>query len=150
MPCASHRSDDHPGYPTVTATTAHFNAATDINDTIATGLLPPIPANTFIIAVNSPTSVTLNHNASVSKTEQHADHRELEHPLSDRWRDHNSTTITSANADFVPGDVGRIVTGTNIPWYDTIASVTDATTAVLTTVATATGTAQSLTIGADE
>ena len=46
--------------------------------------------------------------------------------------------------------MGRIVTGTNIPGYDKIASVTNTTTAVLTTAATATGTAQTLTIGANE
>ena len=62
----------------------------------------------------------------------------------------NSTTITSATANFVSSDVGRIVTGTNIPGYDKIASVTNPTTAVLTTKATATGTAQTLTIGAHE
>ena len=62
----------------------------------------------------------------------------------------NSTTITSATANFLPADVGRIVTGTNLPGYDKIASVTNTTTAVLTTRATATGTSQTLTIGANE
>jgi hypothetical protein len=54
------------------------------------------------------------------------------------------------NANFTSADVGRIVTGTNLPNYDTIASVTNSSTAVLTAAATATGIKQSLTIGADE
>ena len=60
------------GSATITSASAHFNAATDINHTVsgpntAFGLIP-IPADSFIIAVNSPTSVTLNHNATASKT----------------------------------------------------------------------------------
>jgi len=55
-----------------------------------------------------------------------------------------------SNADFTSADVGGYVTGTNIPGYDTIASVSNAYTAVLTTAATASGTAQSLTIDANQ
>lgn len=59
-----------------------------------------------------------------------------------------STTVTSATAAFVAGDVGTAITGAGIPAGATIASVTSATTAVLSVAATATATAVSITFGA--
>jgi hypothetical protein len=143
------------GSATVTSATGHFNAATDLNHTVAgptTIFGPsPIPANAFIIAVNSPTSVTLNHNATASKTAVSLTiSNSSTRGVADGVTTNASTIISSATANFVSADVGRIVTGTNLPGYDTIASVTSPTIAVLTTAATATGTAQSLTIGANE
>jgi hypothetical protein len=138
------------GSPTVTSTSAlsHFKAATDINHTISGG---GIPADSFIIAVNSASSVTLNHDATSTKS---AETLTIENSsiraVADGVTTSASKTITSATADFVSADVGRIVTGTNLPKYDAIASVTNATTAVLSAAATATGTAQTLTIGENE
>lgn len=57
-----------------------------------------------------------------------------------------STTVTSATANFLSGDVGSFITGSGIPANTTIASVTNNTTAVLSAAATATATAVSLTI----
>jgi hypothetical protein len=142
------------GSATVTSASGHFKA-TDINHTVAGpstafGLIP-IPANSFIIAVNSPTSVTLNNKATASKTGVSLTiSNSSTRGVADGVTTLNSTTISSATAHFLPADVGRIVTGTNIPGYDKIASVTNTTTAVLTTKATASGTAQSFTIGANE
>ena len=215
------------GSATVTATSAHFNAASDINDTVSgPSGTSFIPADSFIVAVNSPTSVTLNNKAAATKTGEtltidNSSTRSVTNgvttsgsttinsgPARTVTNGHTtsgSTTITSAtaaftsadvgasvlghgipandtiasvtnsttavlttaatatgttvsltfvdlgsNADFTSADVGRIVTGTNLPGYDTIASVTNASTAVLTTAATATGTGQTLTIGANE
>jgi hypothetical protein len=143
------------GSPVVTSASGHFNAATDLNHTVAgpssiLGLIP-IPANSFIIAVNSPTSITLNHNATASKTAVSLTiANSSTRSVADGVTTLNSTNISSASADFLPADVGRIVTGTNIPGYDTIASVTSTTAAVLTTKATASGTLQTFTIGANE
>ncbi len=143
------------GSATVTSASAHFNAATDINHTVSGpdtifGLIP-IPADTFIIAVNSPTSVTLNHNATASKTGITLTiNNSSTRSVTDGVIQYGNKTITSATANFTSADVGRIVTGTYIPNYDTIASVTNTTTAVLTHAATANQTAQALTIGADE
>ena len=150
-----HRRRHHFRKPDGHVTSAHFNAATDINHTVSGpdtvfGLIP-IPADSFIIAVNSPTSVTLNHNATGSKTAVSLTiNNSTTRSVTDGVTTNASNTITSATANFLPADVGRIVTGTNIPGYDKIASVTNTTTAVLTTAATATGTAQTLTIGANE
>lgn len=57
-----------------------------------------------------------------------------------------STTYTSTTAGFTVRDLGLSITGTNIPAGTTIASVTDATTAVLSAAATANGTGLSFTI----
>jgi hypothetical protein len=56
-----------------------------------------------------------------------------------------TTTVTSATANFGPGDVGAAISGSTIPGGDTIASVTNSTTAVLVTAAAA-GNPVSLTI----
>jgi hypothetical protein len=57
-----------------------------------------------------------------------------------------STTVTSATAFFTQSDVGATITGTGIPGSTTIASVTNATTAVLSAPASAPGTGISFTI----
>lgn len=57
-----------------------------------------------------------------------------------------STTVTSATAFFTQSDIGATITGTGIPGSTTIASVTNATTAVLSAAATASGTALSFAI----
>ena len=60
-------------------------------------------------------------------------------------------TVTSATANFNSADVGRSITGTPIPDGKTIASVTNATTVVMSAGASATAaTAQTITIGATQ
>lgn len=58
----------------------------------------------------------------------------------------SSTTVTSATAAFSSFDVGAAITGAGIPGSTTIASVTNATTVVLSAAATATASGVSLTI----
>jgi hypothetical protein len=65
----------------------------------------------------------------------------------------STTTLTSATAAFVSGDVGRLVVGAGIPTvigttasYTYIASVTNGTTVVLSQAATATATGVSITL----
>lgn len=58
-----------------------------------------------------------------------------------------TTTYTSATAAFTSADVGRTITGTNIPSNTTISSVTNATTIVLSAAATGSGTSLSFTLG---
>lgn len=59
----------------------------------------------------------------------------------------SSTTLTSASAGFTSADVGRTISGTGIAGATTIATVTNATTVVLSAAATATGTGVTITIG---
>jgi len=108
---------------TVTSATGHFNAATDINDTISgPAAASPIAAGSFIIAVNSPTSVTLNKKASASKTAVSLTiSNSSTRSVTDGVTTNASKNISSLTANFVTADVGRIVTGTNLPGYDTIA-----------------------------
>ncbi len=170
------------GSATVTAAAGHFNAATDINDTISgPSGTTFIPADSFIVAVNSPTSVTLNNKVAATKTGQtltidNSDTRSLTNgvttsgsttiysgpahavttgvttngsttiysgaarTVTNGHTTNGSTTITSATAAFTSADVGATVLGNGIPANDTIASVTNSTTVVLTTAATATAT----------
>lgn len=58
-----------------------------------------------------------------------------------------TTTVTSATAVFTKGDVGSIISATGIPAGTTIASVTNATTIILSAAATATASSVALTIG---
>lgn len=58
-----------------------------------------------------------------------------------------STTVSSATANFGSADVGSPISGTGIPAGATIVTVTNATTVVISSAATATGTNVSLTIG---
>ena len=58
----------------------------------------------------------------------------------------STTTYTSATAVFTGADVGRTITGTNIPASTTIASVTNGTTIVLSQAATGSGSGLSFTI----
>lgn len=59
----------------------------------------------------------------------------------------SNTTVTSATASFAsPADVGAVIAGPGIPSGTTIASVTNSTTVVISTAATATATNQPLTI----
>lgn len=61
-----------------------------------------------------------------------------------------TTTITSATAAFVSGDVGRLVTGSaDLPSGVYIASVTNGTTAVLSAAATASHTGQTFALGTE-
>lgn len=58
----------------------------------------------------------------------------------------NSTTITSATAAFVAGDVGKWVVSPNLPFKTKIVSITNGTTVVLDKQATATSAGQALRI----
>lgn len=60
--------------------------------------------------------------------------------------ENSSTTFTSATANFVAGDVGKTITGDNIPAATTIASRTNSTTIILSAAATATGSGNNFTI----
>ncbi len=62
----------------------------------------------------------------------------------------STTTITSATAAFTSADVGSSISGAGIPAGATMASVTNATTAVISAAATATGGGVTLTITVGE
>jgi hypothetical protein len=135
------------GTAVVNVTGGHFNAATDLNHMV-TGF--GIPANTFIIQVTSPTQVVLNHVTTASALVKMIIDNSSIRSTDGAQTTSGSATITAISANFTSADVGRIVTGTNIPRYDAIASVTSPGVAVLSSPATATGANLILTIGAHE
>jgi len=135
------------GTAVVNAAAGHFNAATDVNHTV-TGL--GIPPDTFIIQVTNATQVVLNATATATSLSKMTIDNSTTRGVTTAQTTSGSTTLTAINANFTNADVGRIVTGTDIPPYDTIASVTAAGVAVLTAPATATGVRLTITIGADE
>ncbi|MDQ1495132.1 MAG: hypothetical protein QOG69_1615, partial [Actinomycetota bacterium] len=117
-----------------------------------------LPAGAFIVSVASATSATLNLAATATGTAkkwtiENSDSR----AVVDGHVTTASTTVTSATAHFCKvglagcgasnNDVGRTITGTDIPHQTKIASVTNATTAIMTKAATATSTTEQLTIG---
>jgi hypothetical protein len=58
-----------------------------------------------------------------------------------------TTTYTSATASFTAGDVGKPITGTDIPANTTVASVTNGTTIVMSQAATGSHTGNTFIIG---
>lgn len=66
--------------------------------------------------------------------------------LADGTTTAGSTTVTSASAAFVAGDVGKAISGTNIPTNATIVSVTNSTTVVISAAAATAGSTSVLTI----
>lgn len=125
---------------TLTSASAAFTSA-DLGR-LVTGA--GIPNNTTILQVNSGTSVTLSAAATATASSVSITITPYLVPVARQVTDgvttNTSTTITSATAVFTAGDVGKLVTSTNIPANTYIASVTNATTAVLTAAATASGT----------
>lgn len=121
-----------------------------------------IARNTVIATVSSGTTVLLSQPATGTGSGQTADiagscliwtrplsHRSQQRTVFDGATNTN-TTVTSATAAFVAQDVGAWVIGPNIPSGTTIASVTNATTIVLSAAATGTATARMLSIGPAE
>ena len=137
------------GSGTVTSATANFTAA-DVGRTI-TGTNMKHGAK--ITARTSATQVTVSPAATATGTAQQLTVGAAANQTSDRFVHDahvttGSTTVTSASAAFVSAfDVHLPVTGTGIPAGASIASVTNATTIVLSAAATATSTTGSLTIG---
>ena len=121
------------GSTTFTSASANF-----IADDVGKGISGTnIPAGTTIVAVDGPTAVTLSANATADGTgltftiDRHTFH--------DGVATTDSPPFTSATASFQPTDVGRDISGTNIPGDTKIAAVLSATAVRLTNNATGTG-----------
>ncbi len=147
----------------VTSATAFFNQS-DIGASITgTG----IPANTTIVSVQSATSATMSAAATATGSGlsivitrlggdwigfnpgagwQVVPAWLMGRTVVDGATTSTSTTVTSATAAFTSRDVGAVIATANLPTGTTIASVTNATTVVVSVAATATGTSQSVTI----
>jgi len=69
--------------------------------------------------------------------------------VSDAHTSSGSPNVSSATANFTSADAGRAVTGTNIPNFSYIVSVTDSTDIVISQNASGTSTTGTLTVGGD-
>ncbi|MBM2621595.1 IPT/TIG domain-containing protein [Actinoplanes sp. LDG1-06] len=121
---------------TFTATSGSFTLA-DIGQTVSgvTG----IQAGTVISSLIDGTKATLNKSASVSSAT--AITLAPSRSFTDATLTANSATITStASAAFNAVDVGRTISGNNIPAGTTITAVTNATTATMSAPASGTAT----------
>src|SRR5207302_7472356 len=97
---------------------------------------------TTIASVTNATTVVLSKAATATSTTEQVSIAPAANQTTSRFvhdvhTTSASTTITSASASFQSWDVNLPAVGTNIPAGDFIASVTNATTAVLKTAATA-------------
>jgi hypothetical protein len=133
---------------TVTSATARFVPG-DV-DHIISGGLPgfALPSGTFIKTFVNATTVTINAPAPTGSTTTTAvlkiDNTTGRSATGSTTA--GSKTVTSTTANFVAGDVGRVISATSIPHGDTIATFTNATTVVLTTAATTTAASKVISI----
>ena len=139
------------GGTTLTAANGRFTAA-DVNHIVTdTGAVAAgLPTYVFIKEVTNSTTVVLNKAVTASGSNRSI---KIENSSIRSINDGVTvvgTTVTSASANFTASDVGRSITGSNIPVGATIQSRTNATTITLSAAATAAGTAQVLAIGSDE
>lgn len=118
---------------TITSATANFSSL-DINaKVVGTG----IPNGTYIVSINSKTSAVISAAATSTGSSRFLfiqENKASRYVEEDMVATAASQTITSATAAFTTSDIGKQVTGTNVPNNTYIANVTSATTATLSNV----------------
>ena len=127
---------------TVTSNTAQFTSA-DIGKEISGGT---IPAGAKISSLTNPFTAVISSAASGTATGVTLRIGRQARSVADGVLN-ATTTVTSATAVFTSGDVGRCIQGGTIPASTTIASVTNATTVVLSAAATGSASGVTLNIG---
>jgi hypothetical protein len=151
------------GSPNIVLTAGHF-AATDVDHPISGwassaslngGATPAValtnsglPAGTFIKTFTDATHAVLSANATGTFTvRKWTLENTTSRTVTDGATTSGSGTVTSATANFQPGDVGRTITGTNMAHGAKITVRTSATQVTVAPVATATGSGQTLSVG---
>lgn len=132
------------GSATLTSATGAFTSV-DVGNPVS---CTTVPVGTKVSAVNSATSITLTQTATATGSgKSFTVYGDGDRTLMDAATTSASTTLTSNTAYFTAADVGKAVVGTSINALTTIASVTNSTTAVLSSVANATVANSTITIG---
>jgi hypothetical protein len=127
-----------------TATSGAFTLG-DVNSSV-TGSAS-IPAGTAIASVTDSTHAVLTKAATAAITTPTALAMNGSRTFADATLTSGSTTIGStATATFNAADIGRVISGTNIPAGTTITAVTSPTSATLSAAATGVGTSFTYTI----
>ena len=138
---------------TLTAADGRFTSA-DINRTVSgTGIQP----YTFIVGVASATSVTLSRAATatgsgVAVKVENSNARSVNDGVTNSVGSptHAKNQVVSAMANFNANDVGKSISGTNIPVGATITAVVNAAKATISADTTASASASVITIGASQ
>lgn len=132
------------GSSTLTSASAAFTSMDAGNPITGTN----IPSGTTISAVNSSTSITMSKNATASGSSLwFSIYGDGNRTVMDAVTTNGSTTITSNTAYFQAADVGRPIVGASIASGTTIQSVSNSTTATLSSAATADYANLTVTIG---
>jgi len=132
------------GSKTVTSATAAFSSA-DVGNPVSCTM---IAAGTTIASVASATSMTLSANATGTGSGKTLTvYGDGDRTVMDAAATSGSTTLTSNTAYFTSADVGKAIVGPPLLALTTIASVTNSTTAVLSSGAGQTATNATVTIG---
>lgn len=132
------------GATATTLTGAAITSFTATTSAVRTTVIPvgaPVTFITTLTVRGSATSVTISNAASASTSGASS------RTVADMVTTAGSTSISSATAAFVGGDVGKLVSGDGIPANTTIASVTSGTVAVLSAAVPQAQTGASITIG---
>ena len=132
------------GSPNVTSATGKFVAAVDLNRSISGA---GIPAGTFIKSVTSATAAVLSANATST---QAASVFKIENSTSRQVANGHTTsgsgTVTSATANFQPGDVGKTISGQGVKPGAVITARASTTSITISPVADATAPAAGVTL----
>jgi hypothetical protein len=151
------------GSPNIVLTVGHFST-NDVNHPISGfaasaslngGATPAaaltasgLPAGVHIKTFTDATHAVLNKNATGTFAgRKWTVENTTSRVVTDAATTSGSGTVTSATANFQPGDVGRTITGTNMAHGAKITARASATSITVAPVATASGTAQQLSIG---
>jgi len=126
----------HTDYSTIQAIAAIQPTGTDGTTTLAKTASPTS------VYTAAPTTVTYTVNATNTGA--------LARTVTDGVTTNNSANVTSATAAFTAADVGKAISGTGIPQGSAILSVTNATTVVITSNATSSGSGLTLIIGTNQ
>lgn len=139
---------------TLTAANGRFSAVADTNRTVSG---PGIQPYTFITTVVSATQVTLSRAATatasgVSVKVENSNARSVNDGVTNSVGSatHAKNQVVSAMANFNGQDVGKSISGTNIPAGATITAVVNAAKATISVDTTASGSAAVITIGASQ
>ena len=132
------------GSPNISSATGKFVAAVDLNRSI-TGA--GIPAGAFIKSVTSATAAVLSASATATVTTavfkiENSTSREV----TDGKTTSGSGTLTSATANFQPGDVGKVVSGQGAKPGTVITARASTTSVTISPVADATSPAAGVTL----
>lgn len=132
---------------TFTVGTTAWASAADVNHQVSGTNVAPYTQITAVSIASGVATVTFSKDIPAGTTKFQIENSSIRQ-VNTGSTTADSTTVTSATANFRNEDVGRSIDATNLPVGTTIVSRTDATTVEVSNAAIASGTNQVLSIGA--